>query len=323
MMSLPDFSYKQSIFYFPSDDKTKMRFKVDNIIIEDENGKVIQQHSCHRIFALFIVGNITLTNVVLQKARQFGFPVLLLSRNLRLDSYFNNRAEGNFLLRKKQYTAAERNNLIAQKIVTQKINNQIALLQQLRYRSKVENEAIALLNDLVLSIPGQRQELMGYEGIGSKVFFAVYFRQMNWIRREPRTKRDINNLLLDIGYTYLFHFIEAMTAIYGFDVFCGVYHTFFYQRKSLVCDLVEPFRCIIDSALRKAHNLKQIDVNDFFLKNDRYHLEYKKQNKYTGIFMKNILAYKEEIFLYIQTYYRWFMKDKPANAFPVFRIYGE
>ncbi|NLZ61513.1 MAG: type V CRISPR-associated endonuclease Cas1 [Acholeplasmataceae bacterium] len=322
MMSLPDFNYKQSIFYFPSDDKSKMRFRVDNIIIEDEQGKVVQQHSCHRIFALFIVGNITLTNVVLQKAKQFGFPVLLLSRNFRLDSYFNNRAEGNFLLRRKQYSAGERNLAIARQLVTQKINNQIALLQNLRYRSETDNEAISRLKDLSLTDTNATQELLGIEGNASKIFFPAYFRQMNWIRREPRTKRDINNLLLDIGYTYLFHFVEAMTAIYGFDVYCGVYHTFFYQRKSLVCDLVEPFRCIIDQRLRKAYNLKQIDENDFFQKNGQYHLEYKKQGKYTKLFMKDILEYKEDIFLYIQTYYRWFMKDKELKEFPVFRIKG-
>lgn len=324
MMSLPDFQYKQCIFYFSSTDKEKLRFKVDNILIEDENGKTVLQHSCHRIFILFIVGNITLTNVVLQKAKKFGFPVILLSRNLKMDCYFNNRAEGNFLLRRKQYYTGEDQNLsIARQLVNQKINNQLALLQEIRYHTKIEKEAIDKLNMLDPDSARTSQELMGMEGGSSKIFFPAYFRQANWLRREPRTKRDINNLLLDIGYTYLFNFIEAMTAIYGFDVYCGVYHRFFYQRKSLICDLVEPFRCIIDLRLRKAHTLKQIDADDFFVKNGQYQLTYKKQGKYTGLFLKDILKYKEDIFLYIQNYYRWFMKDKPLEQFPVFRIKGE
>ena len=128
--------------------------------------------------------------------------------------------------------------------------------------------------------------------------------------------------LLDIGYTYIFNFIEAMTAIYGFDIYCGVYHTFFYQRKSLICDLVEPFRCIIEQRLRKAHNLNQIDENDFYEKNNQYQLTYKNQSKYTKLFMKDILFHKKEIFLYIQAYYRWFMKNKSLNEFPVFNISG-
>lgn len=320
-MSLPDFKYKQCIFYFPSDDKSKLRFRADNIIIEDEEGKVVQQHSCHMVFALFIIGNITLTNVVLQKAKQFAFPVLLLSRNFRLDSYFNNRAEGNFLLRRKQYES-EQNFLIAQQLVAQKINNQLVLLQDLRYRSAAETEAIEKLNGIEVAAAQNAHELLGIEGNAGKIFFPVYFRQMNWIRREPRAKRDINNLLLDIGYTYLFHFVEAMTAIYGFDVYCGVFHTFFYQRKSLVCDLVEPFRCIIDLRLRKAHNLKQIDEKDFFQSNNQFQLAYKQQGKYTKMFVKDILEQKAEIFLFIQAYYRWFMKNKHIGEFPVFKIRG-
>ena len=51
---------------------------------------------------------------------------------------------------------------------------------------------------------------------------------------------------MDIGYTYLFNFIDALLRLYGFDTYLGFYHKEFYQRKSLVCDVVEPFRCIID-----------------------------------------------------------------------------
>jgi CRISP-associated protein Cas1 len=320
MMSLPDFKYKQCIFYFSSKNKCSLHFKADNIVIKDENNKTVLQHSCHKIFILFIVGNITLTNVILKKAKLFGFPVILLSHNLKLDCYFNNRAEGNFLLRKKQYDSESRNLSIAKKLITLKINNQIALLQSLRYRTKEETNSIQKLSKCKPSDAQNSKELMGIEGNAGKIFFPVYFRHMNWIRREPRTKRDINNLLLDIGYTYLFNFIEAMTAIYGFDIYCGVYHTFFYQRKSLICDLVEPFRCIIDWRLRKAHNLKQIEQEDFFKKDNQYHLMYKNQSKYTKLFLKDILNYKENIFSFIQAYYRWFMKNKDISEFPVFSI---
>jgi len=81
--------------------------------------------------------------------------------------------------------------------------------------------------------------------------------------RYPRTKIDKNNLLLDMGYTFLFHFIETLLCLYGFDLYEGFYHKRFYQRKSLVCDVQEPFRCIIDEALKKAYNLGRISEKDF------------------------------------------------------------
>lgn len=319
-MSLPDFSYKQAVFYFSSHEKSKLRFRADNLIIEDENGKVTLQHSCHRSFALFIIGSISLTHSIIQKAKQFGFPIILLSYNLRPYSYFSNRAEGNFLLRKKQYDNSEKDLLIAQRIVQQKVANQITLLQKLRYRSEATNNTINKIKSIDLNTIYDDGELRGKEGSVSKLFFPAYFNNMDWIRREPRTKRDIPNLLLDIGYTYMFYFVEALVGIYGFDPFCGVYHKFFYQRKSLICDLVEPFRCIIDQRLRKSYNLKQIDEKDFYVKNDQYILLYKKQSKYTKIFMKDILEHKEEIFLWVQSYYRWFMKDKEIDQFPKFEL---
>lgn len=319
-MSLNDFKYKQCIFYFSSK-KEHLKFRADNIIIEDERKNIKLQHSCHRLFALFIVGNITVTSVLLKKASSFGFPVILLSRNFKIDAYFNNLAEGNFLLRKKQYMKSPSEKLlIAKQFVDQKINNQASAVIKIRKKAKIEQQALEKLKKIKPQTASDSKELLGMEGSASKIFFGAYFRQMNWARREPRTKRDIPNLLLDIGYTYLFNFIEAITALYGFDVYCGIYHTFFYQRKSLICDLVEPFRCIIDQRLRKAHNLGQIDQDDFFRKNNQFFLSYKNQPKYTKLFVKDILSRKEDIFLFLQQYYRWLMKDKDIKEFPVFNF---
>jgi len=323
MLSLPDFKYKQIIVYNATEnEKERLKFKLDNIIVEDENGKIKMQHSMHRIFALFVIGPMSFTSYAVKKAKQFGFPVIMMSQNLHVDAYFNNKADGNFLLRKKQYLYPDEFNLeISKKLIKQKINNQVKLIKDLRYRSEELNQAIELLNAVDPNSACNTSELMGIEGYASKVFFASFFKPMEWNRREPRCKRDIYNLLLDIGYTYLFNFIEAMLGLYGFDVYCGVHHKFFYQRKSLVCDLIEPFRCIIDQRLRKAYNLKQIKEEDFITKNGMYYLEYKNQKHYTSLFLKDILGRKEEIFLFIQRFYRWFMDPGNSNReFPYFEV---
>jgi CRISPR-associated protein Cas1 len=49
------------------------------------------------------------------------------------------------------------------------------------------------------------------------MFFTNYFKEIGWNRRSPRAKNDVKNLLMDIGYTYLFHYIEALLRLYGFD----------------------------------------------------------------------------------------------------------
>lgn len=322
MMSRPDFLYKQVIFYSVIE-KEVLSFRADNLIIMDSQKQIRLQHSCHKTFALFIIGNITITSVLLKKAKFYGFPIFLLGQNFHLDSVIGNAAEGNTILRKKQYSAGHTAAIIARQLIRQKIRNQAALLRSCRPPSRWDKMGAAALENLSDELPMERDLLMGKEGAASHLFFKIYFKNLNWKRRAPRCKEDITNVLLDIGYTYLFNFIGCLLALYGFDLYCGVHHTFFYHRKSLVCDLVEPFRCIIDHRIRKAHGLSQINRDDFFYDQDHWELEYSKQVKYTRLFMKDILEHKEEIFVYIRKYYLWIMKDCASiESFPVFKIKG-
>ena len=41
------------------------------------------------------------------------------------------------------------------------------------------------------------------------------------------------------------------------------------------------------------------------------------------IFIKAILEYKNEIFIYIQSYYRAFMRKKAPEEFPIFDLEGD
>lgn len=138
---------------------------------------------------------------------------------------------------------------------------------------------------------------------------------MDWMGRYPRTKIDKNNVLLDMGYTFLFHFIEALLLLYGFDVYEGFYHTRFYQRKSLVCDVEEPFRPIIDEAIRKAYNLGQISDKDFGFANGGYFLKGESIKKFSTIFARAILAQKEEIYDYVRDFYGYILDNSRPLPF--------
>lgn len=322
MLSLNDFRYKQIVVHFSGGSRERLRFRADNLLIQNADGNTRLQHSCHRIFALFIVGEISLTSIVIQKAVQFGFPVILMKGNFRVVARINAGADGNTLLRKMQYgIEPERGMQIAQELIRQKLKNQATLLRKLRYKSDADDNALAFIEQIRLEDATDIHALMGMEGLASREFFSAYFRPLGWIRREPRSKRDIYNLLLDIGYTYLFNFVESMLLLYGFDTYFGVLHTLFYHRKSLVCDIVEPFRCIIDSRLRKVYNLRQIDVEDFESHRGYFSLPWKNQKKYTQLFFRDILERKEDIFRFCRDYYRWFVQGKDFSAFPKFEIW--
>jgi CRISPR-associated protein Cas1 len=317
MLSAPDFAQKQIIFALLSHGD-KMSFKNDNIIISDETG-IKHQSSCYRLFALFVVGHATITTGLLQRAKRFGFSIVLMTHGLRPYGSWLAKAEGNVLLRKKQYNYQGTD--IAQHIIVNKIQRQIGVLKKRRNKSDELKAAIKKLQTYQAKLPDNSlglQEILGIEGIASRVYFSQMFVDMNWKGRQPRAKADTTNLLLDIGYTQLFNIIDAMLNLYGFDTYQGVYHQTFYQRKSLVCDLVEPFRPIVDECICKAHNLKQIHENDFDQINGEYRLFGKNSKPYVALLLQHILQYKQPMFLYTQQYYRAFMQQKPIAEYPVF-----
>lgn len=320
MISKLEFIEKQTLV-INSDNTKKIKFRNQNLILLDEDDKILVQHPCSKIFMVFIIGEFSITSVLIKQARKFGVFFVFLNYNLKPYLSIGTENKGNFLLRQKQYFA--KNDLeIAKRIVKNKIANQTLLMKSIRYKTKLEQESIRRIEQLILKIDLIRdyQELLGIEGNASKEFFTTYFKNLNFIGRKPRVKSDILNLLFDIGYTYLFNFIEANLEFYGFDNFRGVYHKLFYQRKSLVCDLIEPFRCIIDKKIKICFNLKQIDESDFGFKNGQFFLLREFNKKYSKLFLEEILRYKEEIFLFIQQYYRCFIKDKDLGDYPFFKI---
>lgn len=319
-MSTRDFEHKQIAFVFTSDGE-KLSFKNDNFIVTDRDGKIKHQSTCYRLFALFICGDFCLTSGLLDRSKKFGYTIVFMSPNLRITSILPSKAEGNVLLRQKQYAYDKTE--IASHVIANKIHNQAFLLKKKRKKTEEEKNIIAKLEQYekdVLEAGLSVQEIMGIEGVSAKLYFKTLFADYNWKARQPRVKNDITNTLMDIGYTILFNIVNALLEMYGFDVYVGILHTQFFHRKSLVCDLEEPFRPIIDAAILKALNLGQVNEKDFWKNQNQYILPWKNSKKYIGILLETLMEYKNEIFIYIQSYYRAFMRDKPTGEFPVFYL---
>lgn len=206
---------------------------------------------------------------------------------------------------------------VARFLVENKIKNQRNALHAIRKKSIANKEAIEKLDTYIseLDYVEDDKTLLGIEGTAARVYFPQIFDTVNWRGRKPRIKSDYINVTLDIGYSLLFNLVDSLLQVYGFDVYYGVYHKAFYMRKSLACDLVEPLRPIIDSAVRKAINLRQCKEEDFEIIQNQYCLSYKKSPAYVSFLMEAILEEKENIFLYIQNYYRCFMKGKDISQY--------
>lgn len=242
--------------------------------------------------------------------------------NLRPVFYWASSAEANYLLRKRQFEYNPDDIAIGKILVHNKVLNQKSTLMKTRKKDEATIGAINQCEAALNTIPDieEYNQLMGIEGTIAKSFFAAYFSQYNWNGRHPRMKSDMMNVTLDIGYTILFNFIESFIRMFGFDLYVGVYHRLWFKRKSLVCDLMEPFRCIIDHATLISFNRKQFSEKDFTLIKQEYRLKYEKCADYYKVFYDALIEYKMEIFRYIQQYYRCFMGCKSVKQYPIFKF---
>ena len=318
MLSAPDFLEKQLVV-ITAEQVKDLSLRNNNLLIK-ENNKIVNQISCFKIFCIFIVGEYTISSKLIDRLAKYQICLFCLGYNLKPKWMIGDALQGNYLLREKQYGQLPELE-IAKKIIRNKVENQLALLQEIREKSDTFKANILRIKELLPKIDEVENDesLRGLEWNASKLFFASYFEEMKRYKRMPRTRNDIINFLMDIGYSFLYNFIEANLCLYGFDVYKGVYHKLFYERKSLACDLVEPFRCIIDKKIRKMHNLGQINEKDFKFKNGEYIIEREKQKPYIQHFLSALLEQKMEVFGYIKAYYRYCMDS--TREFPTFRLW--
>lgn len=304
MLSLHDFREKRILVVISEKNiDHQIRFWNSNIrLYRDESP--YEQISCHLVFSLFIIGNATLTTTLIQKAQQYGISIHLLNRSFRQYAEIPAATEGNTLIRRLQYTATSTTEFeMAKKLMQNKLRNQIILLKEYEHHAAAQDIEKRLLTKVQEA--QNEKELLGLEGNASNIYFTNLFREIGWNRRAPQTREDIPNLLLDIGYSFLFNLNDGLLRLFGFDTFKGYYHKLFFQRKSLACDTMEPMRMLIDKALIKAYRLSRISNRDFRYKNGSF--EFKPgseiRKKYSSIFFSNLLENRESIYAYIREHY--------------------
>lgn len=326
MFTNKDIEYR-TIFVINCIHERSIRVSNGELLLEEqlENSdkmKTLTKLPFQKILALFIVGHIRITTPLIEKCRKFGVALVVMKPSLRPVFFWADSAEANFLLRKRQYELQKEDISIARIIVNNKIRNQMKALSDTRRKDECTEQARSILQGCVDTIcdVNDYNALMGLEGVAAKSFFSAFYQDFNWHQRRPRSKCDALNATLDIGYTILFNYVECFLRMFGFDLYVGVFHRMWFKRKSLVCDIMEPFRPIIDKATRTAWNRKQFSEKDFLIQKGEYRLRYENNSTYCRVFFDALIPYKNEVFKYIQSYYRCFMGQKSVKEYPFFLL---
>lgn len=291
--------------------ETALRIETGNLLLTKDDEKV-DKIPLYSLLAIFIIGRLTVTTQFLRECAACGVAVFFLSESF--DTYARCGAEtaGNYLLRQRQYTITPDEELMhARTLITHKLHAQQAALA---FFGKPPLDL-----DDIGAVP-TRESLLGTEGNISSQYFSCLFESIGWYKRLPQAKPDEINLLMDIGYTMLFNLCDAMLALFGFDTYKGFYHQLFYARKSLACDLMEPWRPLIDSTILLMYRQNVFHKKDFIVKNSSFLFAdgFKGRSKYARAFLKCLTSHKGEIYEYIRGYYLFVSKpDRYTFAPPV------
>lgn len=298
-------------------------FRVQNGFIciqNSETKKAITKLPFPKMLCIIIIGHTSITTSFIEHANKHGVPLVVMKPNFRTVYFFGTMTEGNYLLRQKQYAWDKTNLSIAKHLIINKIFNCQVILQKTKRKSPAIDKFNKALSSSMRYIAAcdTLYKLMAAEGRMASYFFEALFDRFGWRCRVPRAKPDYINSLLDIGYTALFNYIEANARLFGFDLYVGVLHQLWFQRKSLVCDLQEPFRCIVDHCSYKALQKELITEDDFRYFKGSYYIKPEARSKVTKLYYEAIIQYKMPIYLYIQAYYRNFMKGNKIENYPQF-----
>ena len=170
------------------------------------------------------------------------------------------------LIRRRQLEIYENNEglELAKEWGLQKLDNQIELLARLkktrkekrldleRYISDSERSRDQM-QSLRGTVEARRQEMLGIEGMASRIYFeaisAVMPEKYRFAGRSRNPAKDEFNAVLNYGYGVLYSLVEKACIIAGLDPYIGFLHTDSYNKKSLVFDIIECFRFYVDEVV--------------------------------------------------------------------------
>lgn len=93
-------------------------------------------------------------------------------------------------------------------------------------------------------------QLRGLEGAAAAMYFEAYFSAfapaLGVTGRNRRPPRDPVNAVLSLSYTMLYAQATAACWAAGLDPALGALHTLSHGRAALACDIMEPYRPLID-----------------------------------------------------------------------------
>lgn len=257
--------------------------KKDGRILLTKDKEMIKDIPLNAVDQVVLIGRVNISTPLLQELVKRSIPVHFGTTYGNYLGWLNPVLSKNSLLRLAQARIVDDNAKsleLAKAFIKGKLANMRTFL--MRYNRSLHNEELKVvidqLNKIIKKVERatDKQEILGYEGNGSKEYFKVIDKLLKndvdfyFMGRNRRPPRDPINAMLSYGYSLLTKEIINELMRVGLDPYLGFFHSNIYGRPALALDLMEEFRTIIvDSAVLTAINTGMIGRDDFELSFER------------------------------------------------------
>lgn len=251
-----------------------------------KSGGVEKMISPHRVTALLIIKNCRLSSRALQLAAQHEIAVLITDATGKVAvKTWSGQYKQQALLRRRQIQFVQEpgcteyvKNLLLQKAgnqlehIGQLIKNQPAQFvkngDKIREAIKAGMVKMQLVSGLMEE---QANALRGQEAITTRYYWLGLQTAVKPViecrGRSKRPAKDQFNALVNYNYGLLYGKIETAVHTLGLDPHFGFFHINKYNSKTLVFDMIEPFRPWADEMLMEICGSNEHKANWFEEKN--------------------------------------------------------
>lgn len=228
----------------------KCSYKNDYLVIKDEQIRMVHLSEINTL--IFETSAVSITGVLLSELAKNKVGVIFCDeRHLPQGHYIPfsaNYMSSSRIIAQSQWDVAVKD-LLWSEIVRLKIRKQSELLAH--FGRVKESEMLKQYSKEVSD-----GDLTNREGFAAKVYFNALFGT-GFTRRDPSIPY---NSCLDYGYAILLASVAREIANAGYEMALGIHHRGMFNPNNLACDVMEPFRPIVDYVVLKNYQ-KTLDRN--------------------------------------------------------------
>ena len=223
--------------------------------------------SAHKVQSIVVTTAVHLTSDAIELAAANNIDVLFLDRQGDpIARVWQTKMGSTATIRRRQLEAATQEDglVLARGWIEAKLRNQLEFLEELA-RRRPDSERIfegplggiraglERVAALTGTVDERRNTLMGLEGSAGRAYFSCLGQLVpegyRFDGRSRQPAKDGFNAMLNYSYGVLYGLVERACILAGLDPFVGFLHTDNYNKKSLVFDMIEPFRILGERAV--------------------------------------------------------------------------